>query len=152
MLLASLAACSAQPPAPATSPAPATFTATGTVDVPLDLQGALKIAKSPSQGQPCHAKSSWSDVENGRVRILDDGGKTVALGDFDGGTLQPQSDENTMILFARCRLSFTVPDVPVGKFFSVQVGDSSRDVKDFSRQELEDGIAISLADKAEMAS
>lgn len=147
-ILASLCGCSGQAAAPPTSTAPTTFTASGTVDVPLNLQEAMKSG-TPSQGQVCTPKASYDDVTAEKVQIEDAKGEVVGLGSVGNGTLQPQ-EGNTMVLFARCRLTFEVADVPDGRFFTVHVGDSSRQSSQFTKAELEAGASMSLGEKSEI--
>jgi hypothetical protein len=91
-------------------------------DITVKSSTASVVKPGADIGSPCDADSGYEDIRAGtQVVIADDGGKTLALGTLDDGTLGGQPGDE--ILELRCSFPFEVLGVPTGHpFYRVSVG------------------------------
>ena len=128
----------------ATPKAELAFDATGAITVPSGAwdsryvgsacDGFRGIVDRPIGGD-------YSDIATGvQVVVKNEAGKTIAVGKLDVGNITDPRELHKMT----CTSSFTLTGLLAAKFYSVHVGNSSREDVQFSKAEMKAGPSITL--------
>lgn len=118
------------------TPSPATFDVRGTLT--LSLVRALG-----EEGETCAGNGGYSDIApDAQVKVSDDAGKVIALGQLDQGITRKSSDWGYGGT-NQCVFTFSVREVPAGSGSIYGVEVTHRGVTQFTRDQA-DQVALTL--------
>jgi hypothetical protein len=142
VLTLALTGCGNQKPAPAAappSPTPAAFTVSGVLNIqqwPVGWQ-----IGADCQGAALSTRGYPDLVTGAQVVVTDAGGKTIAVGQLEGGSVA--TDPATGEPFKVCGMRFTVPRVPKGQgFYGLEVAHRGR--VQFDEAKMSDKVTLTV--------